>query len=552
MIFHGHEQAMTTQTDVELMDAWRSRRDRNAMDVLIRRHIDFVYATARRQTGDADLAQDVTQAVFMLMLQKAPRIPCAAALAVWLHRTTGFTACNARRMELRRIRRERLALTEASVMSGHEENSSNELRQELDAAMGLLSPTDRASVILSHLHRCTYSEVAAMIGSTEEATRKRVTRAIERLRQYYQGRGIVVSAAAVATALATESAVTAPAALVSATTNVSFLSQLAMISATAGGAGIASEIPGTPVAMMKAVMHAMFMTKLKLAAAVCIVITCGGVLVTSAVESNLFAAQQQSSQPDNRNAAADASGIDVSDSTHVDFLGTSKTPATKGSWLATNGAPLADDPSGPFRGKRFSQSNSYDHVLAVHVQGIEPGSYDVKIPQATTKPLLYDLTPTDTDAYLLAGFNAPPAATSIDVELLLADGDWETLFTVDHHPGEPVAQQTTPRGGVAITHFTETPEGRAMCYVTHEFRDGQIEVFVIDSDGKEHGTYTEDGGDVGHFQTIRCTFAVPVEKVSAVTVKVRGFNRRVVAKDISLRESRHTTPQIAAGDAKEK
>lgn len=546
---------MTTQTDVELMDAWRGRRDRDAMDVLIRRHIDFVYATARRQTGDADLAQDVTQAVFMLMLQKAPRIRCAAALAVWLHRTTGFTACNARRMELRRIRRERLALTDASVMRGQEENtSSNELRRELDAAMDLLSPTDRASVILSHLHRCTYRQVAAMIGSTEEATRKRVTRAIERLRQYYQGRGVVVSAAAVATSLATESAVTAPAALVSATTNVSCLWQLAMISgAGGGGAAIASAVPGTPVAVMKAVMHAMFMTKLKLAAAACIVIACGGLLVTSAVESNLFAAQQQqSSQADNRNAAADASGIDVSDRIHVDFLGTSKTSATKGSWLATNGAPLADDPSGPFRGKRFSQSNSYDHVLAVHVQGIEPGSYDVRIPQATTKPLLYDLTPTDADAYLLAGFNAPPTATSIDVELLLADGDWETLFTVDHHPGEPVAQQTTPRGGVAITHFTETPEGRAMCYVTHEFRDGQIEVFVIDNDGKEHGTYTEDGGDVGHFQTIQCTFAVPVEKISAVTVKVRGFNRRVIAKDISLQESRHTTPQIAAGDAKEK
>ena len=103
---------MREQTDVELMDAWRSRRDREAMDVLIRRHIHFVYASARRQTGDNDRAQDVTQAVFMLMMQKAPHIRCAPALAVWLHRAAGFTAASARRMEMRRMRRERQAATE--------------------------------------------------------------------------------------------------------------------------------------------------------------------------------------------------------------------------------------------------------------------------------------------------------------------------------------------------------------------------------------------------------------------------------------------------------
>jgi RNA polymerase sigma factor (sigma-70 family) len=547
------------QTDVELMDAWRNRRDRDAMDVLIRRHIDFVYATARRQTGDPDRAQDVTQAVFMLMIQKAPRIRCAPALAVWLHRATGFTAASARRMEMRRMQRERLAVTGGSVVTQRDDGSSNELRRELDAAMGLLSPTDRASVILKHLHRCTYGQVAAMIGSTEEATRKRVSRAIDRMRQYFQARGVVVSGAAVSALFALESAVAAPAALVSATTNIASLSQLAIITAAAGGAGTATTaISGTPVAIMKAVAHGMFMTKLKLAAAACIAIGAGGALVTTAVESSLFAAQQQQpAQQDNqprRNAAADADrfAIDVSDSIHVEFLGTSKAPATDHSWLAINGDRLADDPSGPFSGRRAAQPSSYKHMVVLHVTGVEPGSYDVKIPQATSKPLVYDLTPSDTEAYLLAGFNAPAASKSVDVELALADGEWETLFTVEHRPGQPVGQQTTPRGGVAITHFTETPEGRAMVYVAHEFREGQLEVFVTDNDGKEHGTVWEDGGDVGSFQAIICTYALPPEQISAVTVKARDFNKRVLAKNVSLTESNHTTPQITKSAANEK
>src|SRR5688500_13331574 len=96
--------------DVDLLERWRNARDRGAMDELVRRHIHFVYGAARRQLrGDDAWAHDVTQAVFMLLIQKAPHVRSEAALAVWLHRTTRYACANARRMRARRAAHERRA-----------------------------------------------------------------------------------------------------------------------------------------------------------------------------------------------------------------------------------------------------------------------------------------------------------------------------------------------------------------------------------------------------------------------------------------------------------
>src|SRR3954465_15245334 len=100
---------MADVTDTILLDAWRRDRDRGAMDLLIRRHIHFVYGAARRILRDPGWAEDVTQAVFMLLIQKAPPLPSDAAIAVWLHRTTRFACANARKMQSRREHRDRRA-----------------------------------------------------------------------------------------------------------------------------------------------------------------------------------------------------------------------------------------------------------------------------------------------------------------------------------------------------------------------------------------------------------------------------------------------------------
>src|ERR1700733_4178649 len=98
---------MATQHPDLLIDYTRSRSSQ-ALGQLIEQHIDFVYAAAYRQLKDSNLAEDVTQAVFIILARKAASIR-PSSLVGWLYNTTRHCAQNARRGEIRRRRHEQLA-----------------------------------------------------------------------------------------------------------------------------------------------------------------------------------------------------------------------------------------------------------------------------------------------------------------------------------------------------------------------------------------------------------------------------------------------------------
>jgi DNA-directed RNA polymerase specialized sigma24 family protein len=66
-----------------LLQDFTQSRSNNAFRALVDRYINIVYAAARRQTGDAHTAEDVTQAVFILLAQKAPAISEDRPLSAW-------------------------------------------------------------------------------------------------------------------------------------------------------------------------------------------------------------------------------------------------------------------------------------------------------------------------------------------------------------------------------------------------------------------------------------------------------------------------------------
>src|SRR2546428_7770957 len=100
---------MRMMGDWELLQAYVTQHSETAFATLVQRHLNWVYSAALRQTGDRALAEDVTQAVFVLLARKAGHLRTGTLLTGWLFRTTGFVATRAMRTEYRRKRREEVA-----------------------------------------------------------------------------------------------------------------------------------------------------------------------------------------------------------------------------------------------------------------------------------------------------------------------------------------------------------------------------------------------------------------------------------------------------------
>ena len=97
---------MTNQTDQLLLRDYIEYRSETAYSELVRRHVDLVYSAALRMVRDVHLAQDVTQATFIVLAQNATRLTGHVTLTGWLHKTARNIAANTVRTEVRRKKRE--------------------------------------------------------------------------------------------------------------------------------------------------------------------------------------------------------------------------------------------------------------------------------------------------------------------------------------------------------------------------------------------------------------------------------------------------------------
>jgi RNA polymerase sigma factor (sigma-70 family) len=200
--------------DTELLRRYVRESSQEAFTEVVRRHVDFVYATALRQTGSPVRAGEVTQAVFIDLARKAQRLTDRDALAGWLHTSARYAAASLRRSEARRQAREEAAhVIEELARESDASVDWPRLRPILDEALGELRPRDREAVLLRFFKQRTFGEVGASLGLTEEAARKRVSRGVEQLRRVLARRGVTSTIAALELAMASQAAVAAPAGL---------------------------------------------------------------------------------------------------------------------------------------------------------------------------------------------------------------------------------------------------------------------------------------------------------------------------------------------------
>lgn len=216
--------------DADLLRDYVKNGSEAAFATLVKRHIDLVYSTARRQVRDEHLAQDIAQTVFCLLVRKAGSLGGQPALAGWLYRATCFTAARTMRGEQRRHRREQEAV-EMNQPDLTAEKTWEHLAPLLDEALNQLREKDRLAVLLRFFQRKPMREVGEELGVNEAAAKMRVGRAVEQLREFFAKRGVACSSATLGVLLTEKAAEAAPAAVTSGITTAVLSGTAATVSA---------------------------------------------------------------------------------------------------------------------------------------------------------------------------------------------------------------------------------------------------------------------------------------------------------------------------------
>jgi RNA polymerase sigma factor (sigma-70 family) len=208
---------MQEVADMELLRQYADRNSDEAFAALVARHVNLVYAAALRKTGNADAAGEITQAVFIILAQKAGRLSQRTILSGWLYQTTRLTAANFLRTEIRRVRREQEAYMQ-SLANETEPELWPQMAPLLEDAMGQLGEKDRNAIALRFFEGKSFQEIGAAFGASENAAKKRVAHALEKLHRYFSKHGVSSTTAIIAGAIVANSAHAAPVGLATAIT----------------------------------------------------------------------------------------------------------------------------------------------------------------------------------------------------------------------------------------------------------------------------------------------------------------------------------------------
>ncbi|MFZ0828665.1 MAG: sigma-70 family RNA polymerase sigma factor [Verrucomicrobiia bacterium] len=236
--------------DIELLAQYARDQSEVAFAALVTRHVNLVYSTALRSAGNVHAAEEITQAVFIILARKARNLSPRTILSGWLYHTARLTAANFLRTEIRRQHREQEAYMQ-SLLNVPEPDVWPQIAPLLDAAMARLGEKDRNAVVLRFFENKSLGEVGQALGASEDAAKMRVNRALEKLRKFFARRGAVLPVALIAGAVSANSVHAAPAGMAISVT----------ATAAKGSAAAASTLT-----LVKGALKLMAWTKMKTAA----------------------------------------------------------------------------------------------------------------------------------------------------------------------------------------------------------------------------------------------------------------------------------------------
>jgi RNA polymerase sigma factor (sigma-70 family) len=227
---------MQDKPDAQLLRDYANDGNEAAFREIVERHTDLVYSAAVRQVASPDLARDIAQGVFVDLARKArpvsERLSMHASVIGWLYRSTRFAVLTHLRDDRRRAVHERLAMEQLITDSGPAQDWER-IRPLLDEAMAELGDDDREAVLLRYFKNNDFRAVGQALGTSDDAAQKRVSRAVDRLREFFSKRGVTIGAAGLVVVISANAIQAAPAGLAVAISGAALVATTAIQTSTA-------------------------------------------------------------------------------------------------------------------------------------------------------------------------------------------------------------------------------------------------------------------------------------------------------------------------------
>jgi RNA polymerase sigma factor (sigma-70 family) len=246
---------MTDMDDMTLLKAYVEEGSEEAFAELVSRHLNLVYCAALRRVRDPQLAEDISQVVFIILARKAASLRRETILSGWLYRTTRHAIADSLTSQFRRRQREQEIAMEPTTEPEPNETPWQSIAPVLDDAIAALGTKDRNAIILRFFENKSFRQIGLALDLNEDSARMRVSRAVDKLRSLLEQKKVAVAAGTLSDLLAAYSVTAAAPGALAAT----------ITKATAVKGAAAS---GSVLTLLKGTLKLMAWTKIKSAVVV--------------------------------------------------------------------------------------------------------------------------------------------------------------------------------------------------------------------------------------------------------------------------------------------
>ena len=170
------------EQDERTLIAGAAAGDRSAARALYDAHVERVHRIAYRLCGDADMAEDLTQDVFIQLFRKLDQFRGESSFSTWVHRVALTVSLNAMR-KVKRFRARETEIDEAFHFEQADGEIEPDLRDRLKAAIDALPDGIRAALVMHTIEGYSHAEIGEALGIAEGTSKARVFDARARLKK---------------------------------------------------------------------------------------------------------------------------------------------------------------------------------------------------------------------------------------------------------------------------------------------------------------------------------------------------------------------------------